>query len=40
MFSNPNFVIDVIRAAAKSCGIVTTRSVIVSGRAGLSPRAS
>ena len=40
MLFNPNFVIDVIRAAAKSCDVVTTRSVIVSGRAGISPRAS
>ena len=38
MLSNPNFVIDVIRAAAKSCDIVTTRGVSV--RAGLSPRAN
>jgi len=38
MLSNPNFLIDVIRAAAKSCDIVTTRGVSV--RAGLSPRAS
>jgi hypothetical protein len=39
MVSNPNFVIDVIPAAAKSCGIVTARSVIVSGwRASLRAR--